>query len=151
MRLIRAELELHTHEAFEVQDVTAAVLRQVERAGLRDGLVHIASRHTTAAVVINEYEPNLLEDLGRWLRDIVPAGGWKHDALARSLPGEPENTRAHLAAMLLGPSQTVAVSGGALALGTWQRLLFVELDGPRRRSLALTLWGEFARGAEKEG
>lgn len=144
MKIERTSLTVTTDAAFQVRDITDAVLERVAAAGLRDGLVHVASRHTTAAVIVNEFEPNLIQDLERWLSEIAPARrGWKHDALAHTIPSEPANTHAHLRAMLLGRSETLAVAGGSLALGTWQRLWFVELDGPRRRSLELTMLGDF--------
>jgi secondary thiamine-phosphate synthase enzyme len=145
VRIEHASLTVVTTAPFEAHDVTGEVLDRVGAAGLRDGLVHVASRHTTAAVTVNEFDPALLRDLERWLDELAPAGrGWAHDALARTIPGEPENTPAHLKAMLLGRSETVAVAAGALQLGTWQRILFVELDGPRTRTVGLTLFGDFA-------
>lgn len=147
MRIVHDTLQLVSRRGFEVHDVTAAVAERVRAAALEDGLVHVASRHTTAAVTVNEFEPNLMQDLERWLGEVAPAGrGWRHDALARSMPSEPANTHAHLGAMLLGHSQTVAVAAGSLQLGTWQRLLLVELDGPRRRTAALTMCGRFGSG-----
>lgn len=144
MRIERASLTVATTAPFEVHDLTGEVRDRVRVARLQDGLVHIAARHTTAAITVNEFDPALPQDLKRWLADLAPAGrGWAHDALARSIPGEPENTPAHLKAMLLGWSQTVAVVGGALQLGTWQRILLIELDGPRTRTVDLTLLGAF--------
>lgn len=144
MRIERASLTVATTAPFEVHDLTGEVRDRVRVARLQDGLVHIAARHTTAAITVNEFDQALPQDLKRWLADLAPAGrGWAHDALARSIPGEPENTPAHLKAMLLGWSQTVAVVGGALQLGTWQRILLIELDGPRTRTVDLTLLGAF--------
>ena len=142
MKSRSSRITVETGRRFETHDVTAEVERLIAGWPIRDGLVHVASLHTTAAVVVNEHEPNLMADLERWLAELAPAGkGWHHDRLARGIPSEPENTDAHLKAMLLGRSQTVALQSGRLALGTWQRIILVECDGPRRRSLEVTAVG----------
>jgi len=142
LRVHHAELEVHTRSRRETHDITDAVARVVRESGIRDGLVHVASLHTTAAVTVNEHEPRLMQDLLDWLHRIAPAGaGWRHDGLAATLPGEPANTDAHLAAMLLGRGHGLPVAGGAPVLGTWQRIVFVELDGPRHRRVHVTVSG----------
>jgi secondary thiamine-phosphate synthase enzyme len=152
VRTAWTQLTIITRRTFEVHDITGEVLDRIRSAALHDGLVHIASRHTTAAVAVNEFDPALMRDLEQWLAGLAPAGrAWAHDARARTIPGEPENTPAHLKAMLLGWSQTVAVVGGALQLGTWQRILFVELDGPRQRTVSLTMLGHFLTHDRGEG
>ncbi|MFB6156267.1 MAG: secondary thiamine-phosphate synthase enzyme YjbQ [Haloferacaceae archaeon] len=85
-------------------------------------------RHTTAALVVNEAEPRLLADVESTLDDLVADRGWRHDEID-------DNADAHLRALLLGPDVTVPVTDGALDLGTWQSVLLVECDGPRRRTV----------------
>ncbi len=137
-----AVLTLTTRSRRETHDLTDQVATVVRASGIRRGLVHVASLHTTAAITINEHEPRLMQDLLDWLHRIAPAGaGWRHDALAATIPGEPPNTDAHLAAMLLGRGQTLPVEDGAPLLGTWQRIILVELDGPRTRRVAVTVTG----------
>ncbi len=142
MKVWAQEIEVRSERRFAALDVTGEVERAVAASGIREGIALIASRHTTAAVVVNEFEPQLMADLERWLEGLAPAGrGWRHDALARNLPGEPENADAHLKAMLLGHSQCVAVAKGRLALGTWQRVILVDCDGPRRRRIEVRVMG----------
>ncbi|GBD42320.1 hypothetical protein HRbin39_01710 [bacterium HR39] len=142
MRVHHATIELRTKDRRETHDLTDRVAAAVRESGIREGLVHVASLHTTAAVTINEHEPRLMQDLLDWLHRIAPAGaGWRHDGLAATIPGEPANTDAHLAAMLLGRGHSIPVRAGAPVLGTWQRVIFVELDGPRTRRVQVTVSG----------
>jgi secondary thiamine-phosphate synthase enzyme len=85
--------------------------------------------HATAAVVINENaDPNVCQDILDAIGGLVPEGGWRHDRIDN-------NAAAHIKATILGPGETVPVRGGALRLGTWQRLMLVEFDGPRDRTV----------------
>ena len=93
-----------------------------------DGTATVFSRHTTTGVAVNEAEPRLMEDVEASLGALVADDGWAHDALDG-------NADAHLRAMLVGPAATVPVTDGALDVGTWQSVLFVECDGPRTRTL----------------
>lgn len=88
--------------------------------------------HTTAGVVLQENEAGLRRDLETVLEDLVADQGWDHDRID-------DNADAHLRATLLGPSATVPLSDGDLALGTWQSILFVECDGPRSRTMRVTV------------
>ncbi|MFB6081011.1 MAG: secondary thiamine-phosphate synthase enzyme YjbQ [Haloferacaceae archaeon] len=85
-------------------------------------------RHTTAGLVVNEAEPRLLADVESMLDGLVPGEGWRHDEID-------DNADAHLRALLLGNGVTLPVTDGDLDLGTWQSVLLVECDGPRRRTV----------------
>lgn len=87
-------------------------------------------RHTTAGLVVNEAERRLLADVEAMLDGLVPDEGWEHD-------GIDGNADAHLRALLLGSGVTLPVADGDLDLGTWQSVLLVECDGPRRRTVAV--------------
>ncbi len=115
----------------QLLDITDAVVRacQGERAG--DALALVYCPHTTAGVLIQEAEPGLLHDLETWLSRAVPdEGGYRHDRVD-------DNAASHLRAVVAGASVIVPIRKGRLALGTWQRILFVELDGPRRREVSV--------------
>jgi secondary thiamine-phosphate synthase enzyme len=142
-------VRLATRAPLEFVDLTARVESFVAAAGLGTGWVCVQSRHTTAAVLVNEHEPLLLEDLARFLERLAPRqAAWAHDALHRRpdvSPDERPNGHAHAKASILRSSETVNVVGGALQLGHWQRVLLVELDGPRLREVSLVALG--SRGA----
>ena len=139
-------LTLATREPQQFIDVTQRVVRSVRLSGVGDGTVTVQSRHTTAAILVNEHEPLLLDDLGRVLAGWAPADArYAHDDLERRTvnltPDERPNGHAHARAMALQASTTLAVMGGEVQLGRWQRIFLVELDGPRSREVVVTTAG----------
>jgi secondary thiamine-phosphate synthase enzyme len=138
-------VELQTEERLQFVDLTELVAERVRRSGIGHGLVCVQSRHTTTAVVVNENEPLLIEDAKRMLERVAPRDAlYGHNELHRRrdvAPDESRNGDAHCRALLLGSSETLAVAGGALQLGRWQRVFLVELDGPRRRTVCVVVMG----------
>ncbi|MDW7712407.1 MAG: secondary thiamine-phosphate synthase enzyme YjbQ [Deferrisomatales bacterium] len=117
-----------------VVDVTRRAAEAVAAAGVAEGLCSVFVPHTTAAVTINENaDPDVQQDLLKFLAELVPRS-WPY--LHRE-----GNSDAHIKASLLGSSVQVPVSGGRLALGTWQGVFLVELDGPRTRNLQIVVQG----------
>lgn len=110
------------------------------RPGDGDGQMLVFSRHTTAAIVINENEPLLLEDLKRCLdRMASPQDSYRHDDLSvrtvNLVENEPPNGHSHCQMLALGCSLIIPVAGGQLLLGRWQRVFLVELDSARPRQV----------------
>lgn len=126
--------EFETRQEFDIVDLTARIESVVERSGVREGISVIFAGHATGVIILNEYEPALLEDLKEFLRKLIPLdGGYRH----------PANAHAHLRSMFLTPSKVVPVHGGRLGLGTWQSLYWVEVERrPRRRRVQVTVLGE---------
>ena len=129
-------LVFETHEPIQFLDITDEVAELVRVAGLREGVASVFSRHTTAAVCIQEAEPLLLDDLREFLARQAPADEhYRHnDFRVRTVhmhDDESPNGHAHCLQLLLGTSESVPVADGELLLGTWQRIFLVELDGPR--------------------
>jgi secondary thiamine-phosphate synthase enzyme len=141
-------LTVRTQDPIQLLDITPPVEALVRDTGLQDGIVTVFSRHTTAAVRIQEDEPLLLEDLRRFLEGLAPAtDAYRHNDFRTRIqhmhPDEPPNGHAHCLQLLLGSSESVPVVGGELQLGEWQRLFMVELDGPRpQRQVLVHLMGE---------
>jgi secondary thiamine-phosphate synthase enzyme len=123
-----------TKERQQAIDVTDAVRAVVRRSGAGDGLCHVMVLHSTAALIVNETDdPNIGSDVIQALARSVPEhAGWLHDRID-------DNAHAHIKAALLGPSELLAVRGGELVLGTWQRLILMEFDGPRKRQVSVQL------------
>jgi len=122
-------IEIETEKEVEAIDITGAVRREIEKSGAEEGICLVYSFHTTTGITINEAEPNLIQDIMDLMADLVPSGkGYGHDRLDG-------NAHAHLRAVMLGNSVVIPVEKGALLLGTWQRILFLEMDGPRRRRI----------------
>jgi len=127
------EIELTTKAKNELVDITEQVRKVVKDSGKKEGICLVYSLHSTAGVVINETEPGLTEDFLTLMGRLVPAGGaYKHNLVDT-------NADAHLKVMLAGQSRTIPVIAGELMLGTWQRVLFFEADGPRSRKIAVVV------------
>jgi secondary thiamine-phosphate synthase enzyme len=145
VRIINEVLELSTDSGVDIHDLNHKIHNSIQEHGINNGLVVVTSRHTTTALSINEFEERLVTDIKTFIGELIPAGRhWLHNdiELRDCPPDEPENAHSHLAAMLLGSSEAIPVVNGELQLGTWQSVLFIELDGPRERSITLQLWGE---------
>jgi len=141
-----------THRPLEFIDLTPRIAEMVLRSGIRDGIVSVQTRHTTTSIVLNEHEPLLFEDLKERLERWAPEGAaYRHDDMRlRSVnrtPDERRNGHAHARAVALGASENVHVVDGHLGLGRWQRILFLELDGPQERTVSVVVMG--ARAARE--
>lgn len=113
----------------EVIDITSSVAEFVKNSSIKNGICLVYTMHTTTGLVINEAEPGLIQDICNLMSALIPqAAGYLHDKID-------DNADAHLKAIFLGNSVIVPLDAGKLVFGTWQRILFVELDGPRRRRL----------------
>jgi secondary thiamine-phosphate synthase enzyme len=129
-------LAFETTEPIQFVDMTDEIAECVRQAGISDGIVTIVSRHTTAAVRIQEAEPLLLEDLLGFLRRLAPSNvHYQHNDFRirthHMHDDESPNGHSHCLQFLLGSSETVPIMDGELQLGQWQRIFLVELDGPR--------------------
>ena len=138
--------ELETHQAPEFIDVTDKVVDIVERSGVISGIAVIFSKHTTAAIKINENEPLLLEDMGRFLERTASRENYygHNDFNIRTVhmhEDECPNGHAHCQHLILGTSETVPIVDGRLVFGQWQRVFFIELDMPRSREVVVQVMG----------
>lgn len=130
---MQREFTIQSQRKHQMLDITAEVAAIAAAAGLDEGTCTVYVPHATAAVVINENDdPNLCDDVLDALGKLVPEGIWRHDRID-------DNGAAHIKAAILGPSETIPVRGGRLLLGTWQAIMVVELDGPRRRRVIVTV------------
>jgi len=119
----------------QLLDITSRVAEIVGRSGTTEGLVTVYVPHTTAGVTINENaDPSVVHDVLAALDEAVPwrQGFYRH--------GE-GNSAAHVKSSLVGCSTTIPISGGRMALGTWQGIYFCEFDGPRTRQVIVTVAG----------
>ena len=145
MRSHHHVIEIDTRPGLHVHDLSEPLRQTVAESGIRQGLLAVTSRHTTTALTINEHEERLLEDIRRFFTDLVPADrGYLHNdlELRDCPPDEPRNAHSHVIATLLGSSESMPVVDGAPALGRWQSVMLVELDGPGRRTVNVQIVGE---------
>jgi secondary thiamine-phosphate synthase enzyme len=132
---------IETEERIHVVDLTERVMSLVRKLRVKEGFVHLFSMHTTCTVFINEFQTALLTDIKKFLEGVVARDAeWLHNDPNHS-DCDRMNADSHLRAMLLGHSLTLQVSGGEVVLGQWQRILMAELDGPRSRTLRLSVMG----------
>jgi secondary thiamine-phosphate synthase enzyme len=141
-----ARLRILTREPVEVVDLTARVGAFLQAARLEAGWVNVQSCHTTTGIAVNENEPLLVQDLLALLERLAPRrAGYAHDALhlRAGVPAdERPNGHAHAKALLLRTAETLNVAGGRLQLGRFQRVMLIELDGPREREVSVLALGE---------
>jgi secondary thiamine-phosphate synthase enzyme len=145
MKIYHHQLQLTTGEDIALHDITARVRDCVDESGIRHGFVLVTSQHTTTALAINENEERLVDDVKDFLKRLIPPGDrYKHNDihLRDCPPDEPENAHSHLAAMLLGSSESIALVDGKLVLGQYQSVMLYELDGPRERKVSVQIVGE---------
>jgi len=145
MRSFSFFIELTTGEGISIHNLMPEIKNHISSSGIRNGFVTITSQHTTTAIVINEYEERLLEDIKTFFGQLIPPGDryLHNDIELRDCPkDEPENAHSHLAAMLLGSSEVVAFAEGKLVLGQYQSVMLYELDGPRVRKVNVQVYGE---------
>lgn len=139
-------VRVRTETSIAIVDLTARVERFVRASRLVAGWVNVQTRHTTTGIAVNENEPLLLGDLVGLLERLAPRGAaYAHDDihLREGVPAdEPPNGHAHAKALLLRTAETLNVAASRLDLGRFQRVLLVELDGPREREVSLLGMGE---------
>lgn len=136
--IIKRELQLETH-ADEIVDITEMVAGMVEESGLSSGLAVVFVPGATGAVTTIEHEPGLVSDLQDALERIAPKIG----EYAHNQRWGDGNGHSHIRAALVGPSLTVPFLDGRLMLGTWQQIVFLELDTrSRHRRIVVQMAGE---------
>ncbi len=122
-------IEINTTRPAEAIDITSNVIVALHEEGIEEGIASVFTLHTTTALTVNEADPSLMKDILNLLEILAPErGGYLHDH-------HDGNAHAHLRATLIGNSITIPVVDGMPKLGTWQRILLFEFDGPRRRRI----------------
>lgn len=134
-------LPLRSQKSIELIDVTAEVSAFVRETKIKNGLINIMSQHTTASICVNESCDALEKDLLHFLKKLTQTEQpFEHNKIASD--GRP-NAHSHLLSYLTGCGQTLPIIDGKIQLGTWQKIFFVELDGPRpKREILLSVWGD---------
>lgn len=126
------KITIRTKAATEMIDITGEVQEKVTESGLEEGAVVLYVLHTTAAITVNEgADPSVRSDIIETLNEIVP---W--DRPYRHAEG---NSPAHIKSTMVGPSEMIPFENGRLRLGRWQSIYFCEFDGPRTRSVLVTV------------
>ena len=130
-----------TNDRMQLINVTDRINEIVRKSGVRDGIVHLQSLHTTTAVFINEWQDALLHDVRSFLEDLINREeSWRHNDPNYS-DCERKNADSHLRGMIMGQTLCLQVRNSCVLLGTWQSIILAEFDGPRSRSLSIQVSG----------
>ncbi|MBN1654115.1 MAG: YjbQ family protein [Deltaproteobacteria bacterium] len=136
MNIYTTIIEVSTRKTRELVDITERANEQVRRSGVKAGLCSLYAQGATAALMVQENaDPNITLDVLDALEKLVPSGVWRHDRIDN-------NGAAHIQAGIVGPSETIPIREGHLALSTWQNIFFCDFDGPRQsRRVLVTIIG----------
>lgn len=137
MAVYSAEVNLDTEGEIQIFDITLNVRNVVKESGITSGMVNVFVLGATGAITTMEYEPRMVEDTINILKKLIPKGvGYQHDH-------QDDNAHSHLRATLLSPEITIPVIKKQPVLGTWQQIVFIELDTRgRERRIIVTVTGE---------
>ncbi len=141
MKVFTTTLTIPTEEKTEIRNLTDQLAGIPALKQISHGFVVVHSLHTTAGVCLNEFQEALLHDIKTFLERLIPAGhAYRHNDPAHS-DDTRENATSHLSAILLGQTLQIPIEQGRLKLGTWQRVLFCEFDGPQTRHVYVQVMG----------
>ena len=130
-----------TNDRLQLLNITDRINEIVRKSGVRDGIVHLQSLHTTSSVFINEWQDALVHDVKTFFEQIVERDSYyRHNDPAYS-DCERRNADSHMRGMLMGQTLCLQVRNANVLLGTWQSIIFAEFDGPRSRSLSVQVSG----------
>ena len=142
MNFYSQDLRISTRKRIEILDITEEVQRLVEKSGIKNGFVTLWVPHSTAAIAVNEHDTDLWEDIVDVLQKIAPLkGDYRHNAKYGWSIGE-QNAHAHILNCLIKPGVSIPLENGRMHLGTWQSILFIEMDGSRSRRVHVQIMGE---------
>ncbi|OYT52938.1 MAG: hypothetical protein B6U72_07145 [Candidatus Altiarchaeales archaeon ex4484_2] len=125
---MREILQVKTRKKTEFLDITREIRDLLAGEGIKEGVMVLYTRHTTTGLTINENEEGLVADMEHILEKLVPPADYRHDRVDN-------NADSHLRSLILGQHLVIPFSNNILDLGSWQRIFFVELDGPRTRNI----------------
>jgi secondary thiamine-phosphate synthase enzyme len=135
-------LALKTEEKQQLINITSRVREIVNSSGIKNGFIGLFSQHTTAALMVSEFQNALLHDIRSFLQSVVDDDlPYRHNSPEYS-DCDRKNAAAHLRSLLFNNSVVLPVSGGELVLGQFQSVILAELDGPRVRNLKVQFLGE---------
>lgn len=137
--VVSGKIGVRTRGDGDVVDITGEIGRAITGSGLKSGIVTVFVPGSTAGLTTVEYEPGLVEDLGRAFERIAP----QDIPYAHNARWGDNNGHSHLRASLLGPSLTVPFREGRLMVGMWQQVVLIDFDNrPRHRELVVQILGE---------
>jgi secondary thiamine-phosphate synthase enzyme len=138
MKTYREELWFHVRKRREFINITPQVEECLARSGIKEGMLLCNAMHITASVFINDDESGLHADFERWLEKLAPER--PHSQYAHNT--YEDNADAHLKRTVMGREVVVAVTGGKLDFGPWEKIFYGEFDGKRKKRVLVKIIGE---------
>ncbi len=140
-------IEIESKEQFDIINLTDEIISFVKQSDIKNGLVNIQSLHTTAAIFVQENEPLLLEDIKKCLNRLVPQNiEYNHNDFGRRTVNlcndECRNGHSHCKAIFMPTAVCLNLIDGQIQLGSWQKILFIELDKAKDRKIQIQILGE---------
>jgi len=137
MRIYNEQITLHSKKLREFINITPQVKAAMEKSGFGDGIILVSTLHSNSAILVNDEEPGLLEDIEAWIDKLAPVrDDYKHKGRFES------NAGVHLQSLLLNHQAIVAFTDHRLDLGPWQHVIYAELDGQRPKRILLKVMGD---------
>jgi secondary thiamine-phosphate synthase enzyme len=137
MKFLTEHIWFNTKTKREFIDITDKVETQLQKSGIKEGMILVSAMHITAGVWINDHESGLLEDIDDWLEQLAPfKSGYRHHRTGET------NGDAHLKSLLVHHQVILPVTGGKLDFGPWQRVYYAEFDGQRKKRVIIKVMGE---------
>jgi secondary thiamine-phosphate synthase enzyme len=140
-KVVNRVVDWITRDRLELMNITDRINAIVRKSGIREGLVHLQSLHTTTGVFLSEWQDALIHDARTFFEQVVDRDQyWRHNDPQFS-DCERSNADSHMRGMIMGQTLCLQVRNAAVLLGTWQSIILAEFDGPRNRSLAVQVSG----------
>jgi len=140
-RVASTVARVQTENREELYNLTQMVREFVRSSGVKAGSVIVSSMHTTCAILVNEWQDALVQDVKAYLHGLTDGDNYYRHNDPEWSDCDRHNAESHLRSLLLGTTLTFQVANGELVLGEWQSIIMAELDGPRERILRLQAMG----------
>ena len=129
------KLTINTKKEKEIFDLTELINDLIVKSAYDKGVCHLFVTHTTCALTTADLDPGTEEDMINAFEKMIPSLEYKH-------MHDPEHVPDHIMSAIIGPSLTIPVQNASMVLGSWQRVVLVELSGPKERHLAMTFMSD---------
>jgi secondary thiamine-phosphate synthase enzyme len=140
MKSLTEYLTMNVPARMGLVNITPQVVEAVKKSGVAEGLVLVNAMHITASVFINDDEPGLHHDYGRWLEELAPFDP-DPNRYHHNRTGE-DNADAHMKRQIMGREVVVAITKGKLDFGPWEQIFYGEFDGRRPKRVLIKIIGE---------
>jgi len=134
-------ITVKTHERTDLVNLSDDIREFVSSTGVKDGYVQVSSLHTTAGLIVNEWQDALLSDIKTTIEQMVPRDNYYRHNDPEFSDCDRHNADSHLRIVVLGHSLSVPIDQGELVLGRWQSVILTEFDGPNQRKVFLQVFG----------